>query len=1255
MIPETIQPQLDLLCEEYVLVQAWKKTANYIRYHNWFSDTLAIDYAAVNLPWFLAEIRERLQSSEIWENDPLRIVPAPKSQQWIHTISGDWKPKAKGTNATPVRPLAHVSLADQVVATAFMLCLADRVETLQGDSRSKITCEQSRKKIVSYGNRLFCDSIDGSLRHRWGAAKLYRAYFQDYRKFLERPEVVAEELVNVGEFNVFVVHADLLQFYDRVRPELLDKMLNKLFRDGDDQDFFNFGKSLLNWTWHSKDKTEVNKYSQQAELHDFSRVALPQGLVASGFFANIVLLSFDDNLRQAIGTKIMPGIVLADVCRYVDDLTITVAVSQKHSVPPETIKTLIECWLGQLLKKNASDLQLSPSKTRVTAVGVNERPLVPQRSRMNRIQAAVSEGFDALGGKEILDAIQGLVRAQRDLSVTEESGWRFSPMPDVRDETVARFAAGRFRTTFRSVRPLLESESETATADSVSEIILPADQKPAVYTQRELDMDARAFSLKLIQQWIENPSNVRLLRIGLDIYPNAKILKEILILFRPYTVKGSRRRKEQRRVVWYCLSEILRAGAVETGLVADGECLPSDIDLRSYRKLLLQEAVRLLELPAKSIPWYLRQQALLFVATFEPESTRFEQVGTGLEIRHYWRLIQYLRGEENRLNSAEFASLAVLARRSFLNQRKAIKLIRPKLNPLRKRAIAERDLSFLIELIDSETSKSSFDDLPARIREDLCYVRDRLSGDFKTLSQIVLDGHQDGLLRNELSLLRFGRAFLEEWQKQKIPPSLLTPTNVYLKLAEHKDVTDVEEVNFITSRTKSTGSLYQPPSWCVDSEIWRFQLGFLLRFVLSRNQDFTRSVRPSHWKENESAYRPSESHRYQRLYGFFNGQMAFGDDWLPASDWIERLLIALLRWPGCRISDDFNWIDLGIVKVIEKFSNRISKLQTYFGKSTGTLLLPMVIKRPTAEVDTRPLRACVVQTVVPTPKDFSKSDLTLDKIGIRKKHRNHLSSALVAVKKMLALRKTHTNTEGQLDWLILPELAVHPNDVCTHLYPFARAYKTMILVGLTFDRMLVGQPLVNSALWIIPEWSGAYGLQIKTLRQGKAHLSRDEQKLNQSSTLIRGFRPCQWLVGYPWSSKSDKRPVWLTASVCYDATDLRLAADLRDWSDVFAIPALSKDVRTFDQMAQALHYHMFQLVVVVNNGRYGGSNAYWPKKKVYDRQIFHMHGQPQASIAFFEIDDIGAYLNQRENATIGNKKWKYPPAGLKAIPLRHSP
>ena len=98
----------------------------------------------MNLPAFIGELRERLQSSESWQNDPLRIVPAPKSQRW-RLRERVWEPIEKGATSARLRPLAHVSLADQVVATALMLCLADRVETVQGDPRRTVRDQESRR------------------------------------------------------------------------------------------------------------------------------------------------------------------------------------------------------------------------------------------------------------------------------------------------------------------------------------------------------------------------------------------------------------------------------------------------------------------------------------------------------------------------------------------------------------------------------------------------------------------------------------------------------------------------------------------------------------------------------------------------------------------------------------------------------------------------------------------------------------------------------------------------------------------------------------------------------------------------------------------------------------------------------------------------------------------------------------------------------------------------------------------------------
>lgn len=1262
MPTKVLNANFDLLCEEYVLVQAWKKTSAYIRYRNWFSDTLELDLTTVNLPRFLSKLRERLKSPEPWRNGKLRIVPAPKRQPWrVCQDNGVWEPTEEVDTGKRLRPLAHVNLEDQVLATAVMLCLADRVETAQGDTRTRMTDVASQRSVVSYGNRLFCDQVKGGqLRHRWGSSKLYRSYFQDYQAFLKRPTTVINRLLGEQKWDVFVVHSDLRQFYDRVHPKSLARALDNIRRESDDQLFFDFAKILLNWSWDSRDEREVNKYTKETDLHDFSRVALPQGLVAAGFFANVVLLAFDAELQKSIGNEIGAGIFLADACRYVDDLRLTVAVDLKKVSTNDInqrIKDELCNWLSQLLEEQAPGLLLSESKTSVFAMGARARPLVLQSKKMKRIQSAVSGGFDALGGGEILDAIHGLLGTQQVLERIDESAWPPSPVPDVRDETVYRFAAARFRSTFRSIRPLLDDDERVDPTDSDTLIYRPTTHSRGMRTQRQLDNDARAFALRLIQRWVEDPSNVRLLRIGLDLWPHSDVLRQVLNLLQPFTETASRSRA-QKRIGWYCLSEVLRAGATETGIVEDGESLPSGIDLTSYRNVLCDEALRLIDLSAAAIPWYLRQQALLFVAAYDPTALPFARKTRSPETRHYWNIIRFLRDESDGMRSADLATIAIVARRAFVTRQKALELTQRKLTPSLIRHIADADPSFLLELIpwDDPLSRK----LPPRVRDDFAYFKFSSRKQPYSLAALVVRDHPISPLRNELSLLRFAVAFLQAWRELESPPHVVTPTQVVLSHNILNGVATVDKVIILPARLRKSGSLYQPPTWCTEEEKWRFQLGFLLRFILSGHPDFTRPVRHTFWKDNQSSYRPANSHWYQRLYGLFNGQPAFGDDWLPITDWTERFLLALLAWPGCRKPDGFDWVQHGLGRVIANVLARISALQKRQGSATGELILPMTISRPTTDTVTRPLHACVVQTVVPTDDDFfeDQPDFDLNDPVFRKRHRNHLSSALAAVERMLDLRQTHTNTQQRLDLLILPELATHPVDVRTHLIPFARAHKTIILTGLTYERIRARKPLVNSALWIIPEWSDVSGLQIRTRRQGKAHLAPTEQALNNGMQHILGFRRCQWLVGYPWSEEPID-PLWLTAAVCYDATDLRLAADLRHQSDVFIIPALNKDVTTFDHLALALHYHMFQLVVVANNGKYGGSNAYWPKRSQHQKQIFsqifHMHGQPQASIAFLEINDIGSFLQRRDNVATDNNDWKSPPAGLTSSVVENAP
>ncbi|MDE0200039.1 MAG: RNA-directed DNA polymerase [Caldilineaceae bacterium] len=1250
MTYEVLKPSLDCLRQEYVLVQAWKKASNYIRYHNWYSDTLALDRATANLPKFIAEIMKGLEVPEQWESEPLRLVLAPKSQKWRVSTDKKWEPVESGDDKLEMRPLAHVSLRDQVVATAVMLCLANKVETAQQDPRVSFKKAEDRKRVVSYGNRLFCDREEHELLHRWGSTKLYRSYYQDYRSFISRPNTVAESIESKDGQHVIIVETDLDKFYDRVRPEMLMYALDQLRKDDEDQEFFDFAKTVLTWRWDENDEADIEKYAKHSELDDFTRVALPQGLVAAGFFANVVLLAFDQRLQDSFGKEIRRGVRLEDACRYVDDLRLVVT----SDLDVDECKMAVEEWLQSLLNGEAKGLLISEKKTEAVEFGASQRPIVRQSERMKRIQESVSGPFGIAEGWVLLDMIQGLVRSQQDLDrIQSESGWDFSPKSDVHEERVARFAANRFRTTYRFIRPLFEdrrfaseperTDDESEEISSESELFLNV---VGPHSRQELDEDAKEFALRIIERWIEDPSNVRLLWVGLDIWPDPEILKEVLRLLKPYiyTSEGPQSRSK-RQVAWYCLSEVLRRGATETSIVDDKDCLPDVADLRKYREILCAEAAKLASPKLTTIPWYLRQQALLFLACFAPAAAPNIRTSRKAEIIEYHKLILFLRGESSRLSSSEFATLSVVARRAILDADKSVELVRWGLTADRKNAIANMDPSFALELKDVDLN---FDEgLSAGVKESLCLENGVVSSDLSSLAETVLGAGSVSSLRNELSILRFAVAFLEKLRPlNETRYEIIPPGRVRIELEEDGDIAKVSKLEVSERLIPSASSLYAPPNWCEPDDRWRFQLGFLLRFILTRQADFTSFPGPEYWKVHHATYRPVRSHWQQRIYGLYNGQSAFGDDWMPITDWMERFLLMLLRWPGCRTPNDFEWVKEGIRKTKQKIKDRIKCLEEQRGAATQTLMMPMIAEWPTERPKTRSLRGCVVQTVVPQEKDFDNCDITFSQTEIRRKHRNHLSAALEAVKKMLYLRKTHLEDDGRLDWLILPELAVHPDDVKTHLIPFAQKFKSIILAGLTYQKILDDKQPVNSALWILPRQPEEKGLQILTRRQGKLHIAPVEKKYD-----VDGFRPCQWLIGYPWS-ETDTRPLWLSGAVCYDATDLNLAADLRNESDVFAIPAFNKDVGTFDQMANALNYHMFQHVIVVNNGLYGGSNAYWPVHDKYKRQIFHLHGQPQASIAFFEIEDIGKVLDRRRLGKSGGPSekepvWKSPPAGLK--------
>lgn len=1235
-----LTPSLEVLNSEPVLVQAWKKTSDYMRYHNWYADTLEIDYQSIRLPYFIKEISKELDKKG-YTSSPLHLVPAPKSHKWeIH--DNTWGPREGQNVHEKMRPLSHVCLKDQVVATAIMLLLADRVETLQGDPALSVFSPENRKNVVSYGNRLFCDREGGFLRHRWGSAKTYRQYYTDYQTFLNRPEIVVRQCMHNRNtrFEYAIIQCDLSKFYDRVSPKQLVAAIKKTVPDMEES-LSQLVEQLFAWRWDTKDQEWVTKYAKVHEIDGFDTIALPQGLVSAGFFANLVLLDFDDAIREYLGEYALSGYKILDYCRYVDDIRIVARIPKRTKpISLEKINQDITSWLQNILYATAKGLKIETSKTCTTVEGREDQFLVPQSKIANRIQRSCSCTIDMLKGTELISEIEGFFFAQNKLSPEKpmQTSTTFTKgISDLRDDTAARFAAGKFRRVFRSLRPLLDS-------DDFDQANMYFSLPKLVLTKEQLDTRAELFSLMLIERWVEDPSNIRLVRIALDLYPCAKTLKKIIEYLRDGW-NGQGEDPYVNQVKLYCLSEIFRAAAVETGIVNNTDCLPEHCDLHLYHSVLYDYACEIMDYTHKC-PWYLTQQIYLYlIAQNKASIINFQSIPEKHNLCLYKDFIGFINGNSS-LRYRDRCHHSILAYSAFgLSE------------VLRKQKF---DRLFFEHLATSspQTAQCYWDGLSSPNKKryanygtmhGLCR---NIKNDRKTCDLPYLCHSPMNPFLNEINLLylaRFIVQYLAGNHELLSPWQILYNGDFSEKLFNEKNVGEFLKIDDklfeVDGNVRIASKLFVMPTW-VESQEHRisYTLGMVLRFALIGNINYY-GVKSTITTSAKNKYTTPVCHWLKKRYGSFNGRNAFAPDWLPLSSWMERFLMHLLQWPGCKTSPKINFGDLH-----SEISNRISELEEKTGAASKLLFLEQDAPLPYPPSDMkwhRSLRIGIVQSVLPNLDTFkdNSNDVELNDNEVRKKLRQHLVSIISGIEQMLRIRITHRPQSEEhnslLDLLVFPEIAVHPDDVRTILLPFVRRYRCIILCGLVFHKLnsVNESKLINSALWLIPEWSKANGLQIKQIQQGKYHLTDYEKNIPN----LIPFRPAQWIVNYKWNSTLP--PLKITAAVCYDSTDLALASDLKSKSDLFIVCAHNKDVGTFDRMSESLHYHMYQGIVIVNNGKFGGSNFYIPHKESYDRQLLHVHGQPQAQISFAEINPQDLLF--RGGFPDEKTKWKTPPADWK--------
>ena len=1265
---DRLTPDHRYLGDEAVLVQAWKKSHEYIRRHNWYADSLELDVSAVCLNTLIPEWAGLLSRPRAmrYRTDPMRLVLAPKRGRWAFGTGRRWGPADKEPR---LRPLAHLTIRDQTIATAAMMCLADAVESAQGDTDPtprmwRLTERFPTLRPASYGNRLVCQWDGGSARFRWGNAKTYREYYTDYQTFVKRLDASPPQRAGMKLASVSV---DLRQFYDRIdRTVLITKLRTIVDRHYADDgaaatpitdEFFRVLNGVFGWTWHKADRSDLNRFAAAAATTS----GLPQGLVASGFFANAYLIDFDRAVKNGKLDDADGRWEVADYCRYVDDMRFKVFV--RNHVSQEQLKAEFTKLVVALLETTAPGLTLNADKTEVSVA--DPLPAVVQVGRtMQVVQQAVSGPLDVAAAEQVLGLIDGLFPAAERAAAAQERGGLpkgesnptllevFTTDLDVRPDTVERFAANRWRRVYRNLRVMTEDVEADPTAPAGSRVVL--------------DNRATAFAKTLIRRWIADPSNVRLLRVALDVYPTPKTLGLVLRMpVRPFKHPGRRPvDKAARLACLYVLAELFRAGATETGLVRDRDMLPVGSQLDQYRRRLRWAATWCVR-RAGALPWYVHQQAMLYLATCGPAAV---MPGAGrLAGPEYVELHDFLAPASRPVrpcgvDPARGVALALVALGLGGDEGRLAARVASTLSSASGPALKQA-----VELLVSEGGTLVIPVRETLVAFDLDWgsTFDRLSppvpvlagptlanGDPYRLDQVA--AHPANPFGQENAVLVLAVRLLQNWpapQDESRRHAAVVPAQVVVECEDWDRLADPHVARTLQFLRVQIGPpLDHPglrsllPVWCRPAEAWRLGFGRLLRGAITGRDDL---VGAGSWPAGAAPgdtitpalrYRGVRTSAYKRQFGVFNGHSQLGGPAAPVSPWLSELLQRLLLWPGVQPLNDLIELptEYGPADVLALLEDRLDRQQQVYGRSSGVPVYEVPVRLHPDRIDLvtgrpKPITAVLVQTVLPTTKDLKDAtDLTLSTPVYRRQHRRHLTSVLQLLIKTIGCRDTHVDQPTSVDLVLFPELSVHPDDLLL-VQQMADKLKAIVFCGTVFHANPLGGPgPVNTGVWLIPDLRRT-GRQMVRIEQGKRNLTTDEHKFG-----IQPFRPCQWVIQGGSGDGQDWR---LSAAICYDATDIQLAADLRNLTDGFVVAALNKDVSTFDSMVAALHYHMFQHVLLVNSGEFGGTTVQVPYKDRPDRVRVHAHGNDHVVLSICELDLLAC----RPKDPV---PMKTPPAGL---------
>lgn len=878
-----------------------------------------------------------------------------------------------------------------------------------------------------------------------------------------------------------------------------------------------------------------------------------------------------------------------------------------------------------LLDKYATGQQLHHEKTMLLEVNFSENfNLIAEQ--IKELKFRTSGPMDEHNAWEVLKLNKNIweqTGENKNIPVLHFGDIKIEPKPlDVKQETLERFSAYNWHKVYRTLALLLPAKE--GNGDLANFFDYPC-------SRETLDYMTDDFCQKVFFRWLNDPSKIRILRISLDICPNVDYLKIILELLCDLIKQEG----IARTYAFYILSELYRAGAVETGFVHLKEQIPNRYNIEEYRQCLLDRIPQILA-AHKKIPWYLANQIALFCFMFSSKDNCLEEI-----LPHcdpiYNQCYSYFYPKQLNSINMEF-DLAPLIIAYRIKKDKDIlaahaqllsKVLQEETSPKRNQ------LATFIDDIDLCNVLGNFSDLHKGMKSKI-----HLQAGVKIpLADIVQAANNPFV--SEVSIIRLGRALCQFFKNK---PNI-SQRRYYVLNQLCVTAKNWENINnpcksvplTITTRRdfrNTENFLFVPEKW-EDHDFSKLsQVGKLLRASILGEQEYSLMRRKSLsiYQFNDSGNGPSRywgirSSWLKRHYGLFFDRVVLGGTHVPISPWVTQLFSSILAWPGAWSDEQFENLQFDELEGI--FTDRLNELKKYYGKASGTPIIPVDIdlKNFTSDDNIEKLNVALVQNIFPTKETLQTDHTLIDPCNRRIAH-SHLSDLLQMLLKTFKTHSSLTAKSKSINLIVFPELAIQESDLLV-LERFADKMNSIIFCGMIFHRHPEdNDKTVNTGMWIIPQRKDDRRSFIRLL-QGKQHLTEDEIAWG-----ITSYRPVQWLIrGF-----ADNELQWtMSASICYDATDIKLSADLRDIVDCYIVSAFNKDIGVFDTMAEAMRYHMFNHTVITNSGYYGGSTIQAPYAKSYERILVHTHGKMQATIALKTLS-LKDFDERNDNT-------KTPPAG----------